>query len=359
LKRQGGGALNRPVADFGVGLPIDQTASGLIEAPVALNWVSHYELRESILLDTTGRNSLLAVTLIARGQPAEALRQQLESRGMEGVAKERLQTVAGRLCKAQRVGRLEWRDEREANEFALAEVFEINGFLTQPSNTAACSFVLPANLAVQLLPLPPAGPRHAPFALPQPGHFVHMIEVEGPIPQLSRLPDSGVNEAFLNFTRRISSRRGYWAMTLTLNTLVDAVPPGSMEIYRNAVEKVRKSSMWELSFPLGHQRPVRRWSFGVLPPAPTRTSSPLHRKEPLAAPVAELPKMPEEGTSCASRKIGQPLAKVATPSAANTAKDSRGHKRRRRKRSRWSLIWPITLVAIAMVGVFVLLKFLR
>ena len=58
MKQQGGGALNRFIPDYGVGLPVDPTSTRLIESPRAPVQASRYELKETILLDTTGASVL-------------------------------------------------------------------------------------------------------------------------------------------------------------------------------------------------------------------------------------------------------------------------------------------------------------
>ncbi len=69
VKGQGGGLLNRVIPDFGVGLPIARVSSGLVPAPAYSAPSSAYEIKESILLDTSGAPSLLGVVVAARGSP--------------------------------------------------------------------------------------------------------------------------------------------------------------------------------------------------------------------------------------------------------------------------------------------------
>jgi hypothetical protein len=142
-KEQGGGPYNRIVADYGLGLPIAAAASGLIEPPQIPGQANLFDLNESVLLDTSGAPSLLAITLRAEGSQAEILRQQLKKAGVEEMAKQRLQIVLNRFGNAKRTGSLQFRDDRALNQFVLAEVFEISPFLSPHPNNKMCRFQLP------------------------------------------------------------------------------------------------------------------------------------------------------------------------------------------------------------------------
>src|SRR5690349_1014995 len=87
------------------------------------------EITESILLETSTLPSLLAVTVQATGASADKLRGHLESLGRERFEQERLQLFGRRYAFAKRAGKVHYRDQRDANVFNLAEIFEIQGFL--------------------------------------------------------------------------------------------------------------------------------------------------------------------------------------------------------------------------------------
>ena len=142
LKRQGGGALTRSLPDYRVGLPIDPAAVGLIAPPEASLDPGKFELKEHILVDTTGDWSDPEVMTVAKGGYAETLRYDLENDGAEALAKKRLQHYVEKFSEARRVGSLQYRDEREANRFVLAEVFEIKGFLAASADRDSCSLEL-------------------------------------------------------------------------------------------------------------------------------------------------------------------------------------------------------------------------
>jgi hypothetical protein len=62
-------------------------------------------------------------------------------------------------------------------------------------------------------------------------------------------------------------------MTLTLSTLVDAVPPERIDEHRAAVEDVWHRSLWEMTLPIGYAHPFKRKDFGSLPLAPRKLTS--------------------------------------------------------------------------------------
>ena len=128
-KEQGGGSLNRVIPDYGYGLLLNRASARLVAAPPASISANAYEVKETLLLDTEGAVSLLAVVVTARGGQAETLRKEFASLGGEAIARRRLQLCMDRFSDAQRSGPMEFRDDRSANEFFLAETFAVKGFL--------------------------------------------------------------------------------------------------------------------------------------------------------------------------------------------------------------------------------------
>lgn len=291
LKQQGGGALNRFIPDYGVGLPVDLTSTGLIESSRTPVQASRYELKETILLDTTGAPSFISVVLHTKGSHAEALRQQFEKSGAEGVAGERLQLCTNRFTSAKRIGSLEYRDDRAANEFILAEVFEINGFLSAHQNRGMCRFRFPNNLWGHTLQMPEQDARRTPFSLPHPCNIVHTIVVEAYPLQPARIQRHNVESQFVKFNRSHKCLHRFWSMTLTLSTLVDAVPPDRIDEHRGTIEDIWQQSLWEITLPTGSAHPVKRKDFGSLPPAPRKLTSNVAQPQQNPNPVlpADIP----------------------------------------------------------------------
>ena len=283
MKRQGGGAFHRVVPDFGLGLPVDSAATGLIEPPQTAGQSNLFQLHETVLLDTRGAPSLVALVVRAEGDQAERFRHQFETMGVEEMARQELQNCANRFGRATRIGLLEHRDDRAVNQFFLAQVFEINGFLRQSSRQNQCYFPLPSHWITGVLLKPDKKERRTPFALPFPCQVVHILEVESPAITPDFRSESGSRGAlqnpFVQFNRTINFGYGYWMAKFSLNVMADSVPADQIEKHRQFVEDVWKESLLHLYLPLGYARPVQKRGFGVLPD-PSVTIIPATKSEP-------------------------------------------------------------------------------
>jgi transglutaminase-like putative cysteine protease len=372
LKRQGGGSLNRVIRDYGAGLPVAGPSSDLVEPPNGSVQSSVYELKESILLDTSGAWSWLAVVVAASGSHAEALRQELESEGLEALAKKRLRLCVDRFTSARRVGALEYRDDRAANEFFLAEIFEIKGFLTFDPKSKWYKLELPNDYAVNLLKVPDSGPRRTPFALPHPCNVVHTIELHSLALPPAVVQQRSIESEFLHFTRLRKTLAGNWTMTLTLSTLADAVPPESLDKHRNTIGEIREQSVWSILVPAGDPRPHQRGDFGALPvsweptfsmPVPSQPR-PLLAGRPGRPPLT--PPLSAPGNGAPKNGAAARLANGAATPAASTSAPPRATKLKRRKRNRrkrdteakgrWHVFWACGLALILILIVVLIVK---
>ena len=310
MKRQGGGALNRAIENFGAGLPVDSTTtSGIVEAPPNAGG-SVYEIKESILLDTSGKPSFLAVNVRATGRFADALRRQIAVDPIEKLQNEKLQECGTRFGNVQRSERLQHQDDRASNQFLLAEAFEIDGFLAPHPDPGFCTFHSPPSALFSALQVPGPEPRNAPFALSYPSQIVHTLEVETPTLQPMAVPNFYRETAFIRFSRREKTYRGKWSMTLTFTTLGDSVPASSLQDYRATLQEIWGQSGCSLFFPTGYRHPRKRSDFGKLPnsvpaPAPvepisfTRSTSPLfpEKDRPVCWPGDKPPREPRSKRS--------------------------------------------------------------
>jgi hypothetical protein len=337
LKRQGGGSLNRIVRDYGAGLPIGRLALDLAVPPDDSAQDSVYELNESILLDTTGAWSLLAVVVAARGRHAAALRHELESEGLEALAKKRLRLCAERFIRARRVGPLEYRDDCAANEFFLTEIFEIKDFLVPDPKAKWYKLDITDHYSANFLKLPAAGPRRAPFALPHPCSIVHTIELHSVALPPAVVQQRSIETGYLHFTRLRKTLAGYWTMKLTLSTLADAVPPESLDEHRETIEEIRKQSAWSILVPAGDARPRQRGDFGALPVEwdPVISMPASSQRPPLGVRAGRHPPpAPVATQGNAAPEAAAALAEMAAPSAASTSATPGTTKLMRRKRNR-------------------------
>lgn len=269
MKRQGGGALNRFIQDFGLGLPVDESARGLIEPPQIPGQSNLYQLRETILVDTTGAPSLVSMVVKAEGMQAEILRNDFESKGVEEMSRQSLQKCAGRFGHAKRVGSLSYRDDRLNNQFFTAEVFEIKGFLGAHPDRTRCTFRVPSYWINQTFLLPEKKDRRTPFALPYPYQVVHIIDIESStLRQMTRHqidPRLSLRSPFIHFNRTKKTGQRFWTLNFSVNITADSVPADQIEKHREFVGQIWKESACHLLFPVGYARIRQPKDFGKLP----------------------------------------------------------------------------------------------
>jgi hypothetical protein len=264
-KGQGGGLRHRIIRDFGVGLPVAQSGSGLMPAPAPLVSASAYEIKETLLLDTSGATSLLGVVVTARGSYAEDLRRDFETLGGEAISRQRLQKCIERFGTAARVGTLNYRDNRKDNEFFLAEIFEVKDFLEPDAKGGWFRLNMKDEVLTSLLKLPDSKTRRAPLALPYPCDAAHTFEVYCVALAPGVAPEKTIDNPWLQFTWSRKMLAGNWVARSTLWTLADAVPPEDIEEYRETVQEIHSHAPWSLVVPAGLARPHQRTDFGALP----------------------------------------------------------------------------------------------
>jgi hypothetical protein len=262
MKFQGGSALNRLVWDFGVGLPVDPNATELASVPKPSLPGGTYELKDSFLLDTAGSPSYMGVVVTAKGIYADQLRAEFETAGSAAISKNRLLACANRFYKAARVGEMQWRDDREKNEFLIADVFEIDGFLRKQASS--CFFEIRSEVAGALR-VPPQIIRRDPFGLPYPCHQTHIVEIDFQGLDFVKIHPYESNSKFFALTRQVRSVQKYLKATFTVKTLMDVVPANEISEHRKQVETAFRASGFVLQLPLGYARMRKRGDFGALP----------------------------------------------------------------------------------------------
>jgi hypothetical protein len=345
-KGQGGGSLNRVIGDFGVGLPVTLAGSDLVQAPEPALESNVYQIRESVLLDTSGSPSIFGIVVTARGSQAEEFRREFEKLGVEGVARRRLQMCVDRFIDVKRMGELEHSDNRTDNEFFLAEVFEIKNFLKEDAQASWYKLEVAAEVVANLLPLPISGVRRSPLALPHPCQIVHILEVHCVALPPAIVQERTIEKPWLHFSRLRKTLSGYWTVTTTISTLTDAVRPEEIDDYREAVREIRSQSSWSLQVPAGQARPHQRSDFGKLPVSWEASASSFPRVTKTApAPRAGIPV-----SDLRSAPAREPTKESEVPSATATPAQPGEIRYRRRKRHRRSsredkklIIWQAIL----------------
>lgn len=283
FKDQGGGPFNRFIPDYKLGLPVDPAATGLVPSPPPSGQSNLYKLEENILLATNGKPSLLAVTFTAEGNQADIFRHQLKRSGVEEVARHRLQGVTSRFGNGTRVGSLQHRDDRAANQMVVAELFEVSPNLHPLPNSNLCKFHMPTSWVGTVLAKPEKTERRTPFLLPHPCRIIYALDVDSPAIQQINLNDpvSELSSPFFQFSRKDQTGAGYLLMNFSLTTLAETVPAGQVDSHRELVEKVWQTAGRELTIRRGYARSLKENGFGELPPVPA--------KSPSGVPIPPLP----------------------------------------------------------------------
>ena len=360
-KGQGGGPLNRVIPGYGTGLPVARAASGLVEAPLAAISASAYEIRETILLDTAGAVSLLAVVVTARGSHAEELRREFDTRGAESIARRRLQLCMDRFTDATRTGPMEYRDNRAANEFFLAETFAVKDFLTPDAKAGWYRLEVADDFAAGVLQQPDPGARRTPFALPYPCNMTHVFEVHCVALPPAIVQERVIENSWLQYTRQRKTLAGSWTITSRLVTLADAVPPERMDEHRDSLRQIRAQGTWSVMAPAGQERPHQRSDFGRLPVSWETSGA--------DAPVLRtaLPEQPARNPSPpVPARLATEHPKAATATGASVAasgtvrfkrrKRHRRHHREYRREFVWQAILAGALVIVLLLLVFALVQ---
>lgn len=266
LKEQGGGAFSRMIADYGIGLPVDTAATGLVQQ-AQFDRPDLFDLYEHVLLDTNGGPSLMATTLTAEGGQADLVRGQLKQLGTEEWTKQRTQLMLNRYRNAKRVGEIKWRDDRAANRFTLVEVFEISFELGKHPNPKLGRFNLPGNWLAGVLALPQKAERRTPFLLPYPCRINYTADIDCAAIKQVKLnePREDLRSVFVHFSRNDRGGHGYFVMKIQLTTSSDAVPAEQVAKHAELVEQICRASCRELSLLRGYSRPRPKVGFDTLP----------------------------------------------------------------------------------------------
>jgi hypothetical protein len=335
LKQQGGGPFNRAVGKFDLGLPVDANAVELVSGPQVPAYSGLFELNENVLLATSGDPAFVAVVQKTEGFQADLLRQQLDKMGLEEMARQRLKSATGRFRNASRAGSLQYRDDREANRFVLAEVFEFHPLLASHPNPKLCRIPLSTNWVAGALVMPEKTERKTPFVLPYPCRLLHVMDIEAPAIQQIKVsdPSSKLSSPFVEFNRTTKAGHGYIVIKFELETKVDSVPASEVLEHRKTVEHVWQAASRELTLLRGYSGPRKKTGFGELPPVGGKMLPPLPARSPVQ-------------TSTAPK----------SSSSASTSHRRKHSEHRRQEFPRWLKVVIAVLITLGLLFVIALLN---
>jgi hypothetical protein len=309
---QGGSLISRATARFGLGLPIGPGVTELEEI-VPEKPTDFRELKETFLLDTSGRPSTLRVQVVARGREADMWRHALKFEGETHFARGREQFYQRHFSGLKRVGSLEWQDDRERNELQISEVFDVQGLVLPLHNGRIFFFRLWAHSIHSLLGFAETEKRKHPWALPYPCHQRHIIEIDSSGLPMNLVRTSRVESQAFRFTCHVQQRQGFASVSYDLQITKDHVAASDFELHKTKVREVWPYTVISGDLPRGSMVP---WKSR----APNKL---LPRKN--AVPSAPPKRLPADvGDTPPPLTVDEAKIAPALVPAANPAQDSTG-----------------------------------
>jgi len=262
LPLQGGGATDRLVPDFRLGLPVGPGVTDLEPIPALPAKNDKYELREIFSLDSRpGHPSILTVEIKASGLNAENMRRDIANVGKDELARRREQFYRQLFPELQRSGTLQWEDDRIRNEFRLTETFDLLNILTPAEDRKRFVFQYRAHYMQAILAFPDTGKRRYPFALPYPCNAEHCIEVETMnLLGDAKLPKIMKKGGAFHFSRDTRKKGNRAIVNYHLGTLTDTVTLEQFESYKKLVKELWPETHFVYWMAAGLAAPQRRQS---------------------------------------------------------------------------------------------------
>jgi hypothetical protein len=295
LRLQGGDFTTQPVGSFLYGLPVDPAANAL-QAQQSNSNVSLYVLHETINVDTRSKEPSIAEQRIwVEGFQAENMRRNRANLGAEAFSNDRLKQAQKRYGKAERLGTLQWRDDRERNTCELIEAFQLSEIVNPADRGERATYDVPANLVVQSLWIPEDKVRRAPWSMPFPMELRHTITVisrsMGSLDDKRRRWSTGHYTATLN-ERRVS---GEWSKAARFISHSSEIPAEDVLEYRRLLVDFFRATSWRLFLPRAKSRKMEEATFNRLPNKGSGAHSYVPQDDPAGYPeaiVGELPPLP-------------------------------------------------------------------
>jgi hypothetical protein len=266
LRNQGGDYMGQPVNWFGVGLPVDEGATDLVQQSGARSR-SIYMICETINIDTRkDRPWFVEQRYWAEGFQAENLRRVRLAQGVEGFAAERLRQARLRYGTVARIGSLQWRDHRARNSCEVIEAFEVGSLVSTGENGNRSSYDVPLSVIAQHFGIPQGKKRRGPLNMPYPIVVVHKLSVKS--------PSMGTGSTWRRkwscpeFTGMLKAEHehGQWSRTSRYEVNVPEIAACRVDTCRELLTDFLKAAGWRVYLPLGKPLGDTPGNFGKLPP---------------------------------------------------------------------------------------------
>lgn len=259
---QGGGALGRQLPDYETGLPVGPDTAGLEPAPKASQRDDKYILRETYRPDTSGGTSVLEVIVTTSGRCADGFRASFANEGPDEVAKDREEIYRRSYPGLKRIGTIQWRDDRPANEFVMGDSFEIPNMLSPWSEPSHVALECRAHLIESVLAMPAVAGRKSPLKFSIPRRVEHWIDVDFPNMMHGEIEPIAFRDDAFHFWRE--NRRT--ATLFVLLSLADEISPAKLLTHHATVTNVYARTSLTFLLPIGFPVSRRGRRQAVLPP---------------------------------------------------------------------------------------------
>jgi TonB family protein len=265
-RHQGGNFASQSMPWYGAGLPVDFGASLRPQPGTRARGI--YAVRETIELDTRrGEPSIVEICVCAEGWNADQLRSTRVAQGADEFARERLVHTRRRYGKAERIGALEWRDDRDRNVCELAEAFEVREVIYPGEGNQRALFDVPANLLIQMLSVPEQKKRRGPWDLPHSFEARHEVRIKAR--SMGAAPRNRQRWVCSEFAGTLEDSReaGVWKKTIRLSVNSDEVGPDRIDEYRRVLDQFLLATTWRLYLPWNESRVPSATALSKLPAA--------------------------------------------------------------------------------------------
>lgn len=319
---QGGGALQRYLPSFGVGLPIAPGVTELepISCPDAA--IAHSSLHESFYVDTDANVATIHVVVCAKGAAADSLRRDIGMRGAHALSEHRLNWYRTSLIEIDRTGDLQTRDDRARNEITLGEMFLWRKPLRVSDEPGVCCFQHNAHFISSALAFPDAENRLHPLAVPYPLIAEHRIEcITGAHTRTDKGEAEVAAKAF-NFEVTVASKGRHRVYEYEYRSFTDHVDAEGYPEHRRHVIAALKACQVGMFMRSGSRMPKERIArIEVLPPVPADVTDDVSAATPAAPYGIVAPVLQGRAEKTAPKTPSQQMGKSRSRSSGSGGPD--------------------------------------
>lgn len=215
--------------DFGFALPISDRGTGLVKVVRPATAANSLKVLESYVPLADGKGVMLTVKTDFGGGPAERMRRNLASKGLDEVGRQYSDYYAKRFGKAEVVAPLSVTETADGNALQLIESYRLPQALNAVSGSSLALDVYAESIGSDLGQLPPQS-RLAPLALSYPMDFRHEMRLDMPEQWewLGEPEQEKVEADEFRYSRRMAREGNAVSILHEARILSDHVPAGKL-----------------------------------------------------------------------------------------------------------------------------------